>query len=280
MEDAIYSDTGYNSKGKHYSDYIDVDSLITAYLVQEISMNVDATKASFFFYKDSDKKGDGKLHFGPAWDFDLSYNNFSTVISNSNGEIGTSWNANNLFAAYFPISGYKESGRPAYGISWFGQLYKRDEIKKRAAKIYFQNFEPYLSDLVGSENNSDSLIINMAKEILPSAEMNNARWHMYGGKEYCVFGSSSGDDFIGSVEIVSNFIEKRKTYLSQLWKPLLVRGDVNGDGLFNMADVAAMQKWLMCSDGLNCKKAGDLYEDGVINIFDLCVMKSEILDLK
>ena len=120
----------------------------------------------------------------------------------------------------------------------------------------------------------------MAKEILPSAEMNNARWHMYGGKEYCVFGSSSGDDFIGSVEIVSNFIEKRKTYLSQLWKPLLVRGDVNGDGLFNMADVAAMQKWLMCSDGLNCKKAGDLYEDGVINIFDLCVMKSEILALK
>jgi len=49
MEDAIYSDTGYNSKGKHYSDYIDVDSFITAYLVQEISMNVDATQASFFF---------------------------------------------------------------------------------------------------------------------------------------------------------------------------------------------------------------------------------------
>lgn len=280
MEDAIYSDTGYNSKGKHYSDYIDVDSLITAYLVQEISMNVDATKASFFFYKDSDKNGDGKLHFGPAWDFDLSYNNFLTVMSNSDGDIGTSWNASNLFAAYFPISGYKESERPTYGISWVGYLYKKDEIKKRVAEIYFENFEPYLSALVGSENDHDSLIINMAKEILPSAEMNNARWHMYGGKKYCVFGSSSGEDFIGSVEIVRDFIEKRKTYLSELWKPLLVRGDVNGDGLFNMADVVAMQKWLMCSDSLNCKQAGDLCEDGVINIFDLCVMKSEISALK
>ena len=27
MEDAIYSDTGYNAKGKHYSEYIDMDSL-------------------------------------------------------------------------------------------------------------------------------------------------------------------------------------------------------------------------------------------------------------
>lgn len=45
-EDAIYSETGYNSKGKHYSDYIDADSLITAYLVQEISMK--ATSKNLF----------------------------------------------------------------------------------------------------------------------------------------------------------------------------------------------------------------------------------------
>lgn len=277
MEDAMYSDTGYNAKGKHYSEYIDVDSFITAYLVQEISMNVDATSTSFYLWKDSDLKGDGKLHCGPAWDFDLAYSNFLVSRNNSDGDIGFSWNPNNLFVACFPINGYNESDRPVCGISWIGQLYKQDEIKKRVAEIYFDRFEPYLDDLICSEQ---SLIIGMAEEILPSAEMNNARWHMYGGKEYCVFGASSGEDFMGSVEIVRDFIEKRKAYLSELWTPLLVRGDVNSDGLFNIADVVAMHKWLLCSGNLNCRQAGDLCEDGVINIFDLCEMKNELFTLK
>lgn len=277
MEDAIYSDTGYNSKGKHYSEYIDVDSLITAYLIQEISMNVDATSTSFYLWKDSDLTGDGKLHCGPAWDFDLCYNNFLASRSNSDGDIGFSWNPNNLFAAYFPISGYNESDRPTCGISWIGQLYKQDEIVKRVAEIYFDRFEPYLDDLIGSEQ---PIITSMAEEILPSAEMNNARWHMYGGKEYCVFGSSSGENFMGSVEIVRDFIEKRKAYLSELWMPLLVRGDVNADGVFSIADVVAMQKWLLCCGTLNCRQAADLCEDGVLNIFDLCEMKNELLNLK
>lgn len=280
MEDAIYSDTGYNEKGKHYSEYIDVDSLITAYLVQEISMNVDATSTSFFLWKDSDFTGDGKLHCGPAWDFDLSYNNFPTSRANSDGDIGFSWNTNNLFVTCFPISGYGESGRPTCGISWIGQLYKDEEIVRRVSQIYFERFDSYLSDLTDSKRDGGALITNMAEEILLSAEMNNARWHMYGGREYCVFGSSSGENFMGSVELVRSFIEKRRAWLRELWMPLSTKGDVNADGTFNVADVVAMQKWLLRTGDLNCWQLGDLYEDGVINILDLCVMKKELLILE
>lgn len=280
MEDAIYSDTGYNEKGKHYSEYIDVDSLITAYLVQEISMNIDATSTSFYLWKDSDLTGDGKLHCGPAWDFDLSYNNFPTSRKNSDGNIGFSWDTNNLFVTCFPISGYGESGRPTHGISWIGQLYKDEEIVKRVSQIYFERFDSYLADLTDSEQDGGALITNMAEEILPSAEMNNARWHMYGGREYCVFGSSSGDDFMGSVELVRSFIEKRRAWLRELWMPLAVKGDVNADGTFNVADVVAMQKWLLRTGDLTCWQLGDLCEDGVINILDLCAMKKELLILR
>ncbi len=52
-----------------------------------------------------------------------------------------------------------------------------------------------------------------------------------------------------------------------------VDGDVNADGVFNVADVVMMQKWLLCSDDLTDWKAGDLCEDNVINVFDLCLMK-------
>ncbi len=53
-----------------------------------------------------------------------------------------------------------------------------------------------------------------------------------------------------------------------------VTGDVNGDGEFNIADVAAFQKWLLNPvNELKNGKAADLTEDGRLNVFDLCLMK-------
>lgn len=50
-------------------------------------------------------------------------------------------------------------------------------------------------------------------------------------------------------------------------------GDVNADGRFSVADVVMMQKWLLGSGGLTDWKAGDLYQDDRIDVFDLCIMK-------
>lgn len=287
LEDAIYSPTGYNSQGKHYSEYIDVDSLIKAYLIQEISMNIDSTSSSFFLWKDSDLRGDGKLHFGPVWDFDLSYHNFNTSVRNSDGKIGWSSNPENLYAAYFPISGYDEdltddigSGRPTYGISWIGQLYKNEEFVRSVAEIYFEYFEPFLYKASSTQQEDDPLIVQMAKEIQPSAEMNNARWHTYGGREFCVLGPPNGDNFMECVDYVRNFIDRRSTWLSQLWQPYIddpfVLCDVNSDGEFNTADIVVFQKWLLGSGTLANWKAADIYHDDKLDSFDLVLMKQLI----
>lgn len=66
LEDAIFSSTGRNAAGKHYSEYIDVNSLATYYAVQELLANHDGFKSSTFFYKDAS----GKLKAGPLWDCD------------------------------------------------------------------------------------------------------------------------------------------------------------------------------------------------------------------
>lgn len=63
-----------------------------------------------------------------------------------------------------------------------------------------------------------------------------------------------------------------------------LKGDVNSDGVFNNADVATLQKWLL--DGsfygddikLNNWKAADLCNDGILDVFDLCLMKQELLN--
>ncbi len=54
-----------------------------------------------------------------------------------------------------------------------------------------------------------------------------------------------------------------------------VKGDVNSDGEFDVADVVAMQKWILGvnSAELSDWKAGDLCEDNKLNVFDMIMMK-------
>lgn len=273
MEDAIYSENGYNSKGKHYSDYIDVDSFIKAYLVQEISMNIDGTFTSFFMWKDSDLKGDGKIHFGPAWDFDLSFADFPTWRTNSDGNTGVSTVYSNLFIAYFPIQGYGEID--VEGISWEGQLYKKPEFQRRIATVYLRDFEPFLTKYTSGDSPQ---LKKMAEDIQRSATMNNFLWHTYGGFDYTVFGMGSGEDFMGSVEILRDFAEKRKNWLTEQWTPsAYIEGDVNGDGRISVADLTLMKKWISGGGELPCWMAGDLCPDYKLDIFDLCEMRRRLL---
>lgn len=56
-----------------------------------------------------------------------------------------------------------------------------------------------------------------------------------------------------------------------------VRGDVNADGHFTVADVVMLQKWLLAAGPIADAQAGDLCEDGRLNILDLCRMKRELM---
>ena len=60
--------------------------------------------------------------------------------------------------------------------------------------------------------------------------------------------------------------------------PESLRGDLNGDGEFTMADVILLQKWLLAVPGTELAdwKAGDLRADGRLNAADLVMMKREL----
>ena len=59
--------------------------------------------------------------------------------------------------------------------------------------------------------------------------------------------------------------------------PQDVCGDVTGDGVFSVADVVAVQKYLVCDGDLNDWKQADLREDGQLDGFDLCMMKQLLI---
>lgn len=59
-----------------------------------------------------------------------------------------------------------------------------------------------------------------------------------------------------------------------------VAGDVNADGIFSIADLVMMQRFLLHQGRLIDWNAGDLYEDAIINIIDLCLMKELVFIAK
>ncbi len=66
-ENAIYGSGFKDENGKSYKDYLDIDAAVDYYWMQEIAKNGDAFgSTSTYLYK----KRDGKLFWGPLWDFD------------------------------------------------------------------------------------------------------------------------------------------------------------------------------------------------------------------
>lgn len=62
--------------------------------------------------------------------------------------------------------------------------------------------------------------------------------------------------------------------------PEKIKGDVNADGSFNVSDVVLLQKWLLAVPDTELKdwKAADFCDDNVLDVYDLCIMKRELLN--
>jgi hypothetical protein len=224
-----------------------------------------------------------------VWDFDLSYFNFYTSRTNSLGQTGYTYRFDNLFAAYFPISGYDTdltddsgSGRPTLGVSWVGQLMQNETFVKRVAQVYFADFLPYLETLTDQTQEGGALVTQMGEAIQGSAEMNNARWHMYGGKEYRVFGPKNGDNFTECVDYIRNFLEQRSAWLTQLWSPYLeetvLLGDLNEDGFVTVSDAVLLEQWLLGESVSFSWEAADLTGDRKLDGMDLVLLRQVLLE--
>ena len=129
--EALFSADGRNKQGKHYTDYIDMDSFVNMYILQELSFNLDAGQTSFYMILDN-----GKLLFSPLWDMDNAFSygvtRFETTLDDPN-----SWWANSisnpeptiLTAAYL-----QDDFRKAVRIRW-QQLLKQNVLENTAEKI-------------------------------------------------------------------------------------------------------------------------------------------------
>lgn len=56
-------------------------------------------------------------------------------------------------------------------------------------------------------------------------------------------------------------------------------GDINLDGKFGIADVVTMQKWMLGKNDVEIKywENADLYKDGKLDVFDVCLMREKLI---
>lgn len=100
----------------------------------------------------------------------------------------------------------------------------------------------------------------------------------------CILGKGIGtNNFKGAVDYINfSFKEVPEPQISYSGKEDAddsdpasgkIRGDVNADGAFTVADLVMLSQYLLGNGGLNDPAAGDLCEDGVIDSYDLVAMR-------
>lgn len=153
FENALYSENGYNNKGKHYTEYIDVESFAMQWLMYELSME-DSLASSIYYYKESEITGDGKIHACYPWDLERSFQTMD----------GT-----DKFGSVNSMGKYWES------------FYQHEDFKKELARVWYEKFIPaidYMTLEEGFENEEG--VKNLRWHLSQLSEINRlekSRWH-------------------------------------------------------------------------------------------------------
>lgn len=86
MEAAMTQENGINPvTGKHFSEYLDIESWASKYVMEETFNDPDADETSMYFYKDSDSV-DPLIYSGPMWDYDRALGCWGNGISIYNAD--------------------------------------------------------------------------------------------------------------------------------------------------------------------------------------------------
>ena len=131
-----------------YAPWFDVDAAIDHHLLNVLAYNVDALRLSTYIHKPRN----GKITFGPIWDFDRSLNSNDSRDDN-------------------PVGWRSGGGTDFFNYSWWSRLFTDID--------FFQNYIDRWQELrMGtlSTNNIFSIIDGYAAEVSEAQPREQARW--------------------------------------------------------------------------------------------------------
>lgn len=185
--DALEWEDGINREsGKHYSEYIDVESFAQKYLVEEITKNYDGGVTSSFFYKPEDEVST-KIFAGPVWDYDVIFGNCSL-----DGIVGDS-------------RGICELNDHVLGTELFAMLCEKEDFHRQVVELYEQKAAPYLDWLL------EEGIQSLSREVEQAVRLDSIRWEDLENR-YQYY-----ESYENNVRALEYYIEARKDFLDDVW---------------------------------------------------------------
>jgi len=217
FENAVYAVdakgkyTGYNTEtGKYFYEYVDMDSLVKIFLLQELGLNPDGFISSLYFYKDKD----GLMYAGPIWDQDMT--------------LGTGWTK------------YIDSSVVDYHYL-AEALIQIPAFKARVCEYFQKEFAP----LVRATLSADGMIDSNYAMLADNAKLNYLLWpyirvgdpananHKWSNAAY--------NTVVTDMETwVTARLEKLETIFVSPYEP----GDANHDGKADSSDAVAILRKL------------------------------------
>lgn len=190
FEDAMYSESGYSPyTGKHFSEYIDIESFASKYLLEELAKNLDASYTSQFFYKPDNSD---KFFAGPVWDYDKSIAGYGVTVEGIDLHI-----PEQIYAGI-----QKDPGDMWYGLCT--QEYFMDVVKE----IYVTRLREVVDSVAGHK------VFELKEQIYESAKCNMIRWDVYGQYQTIEEKMAYYDE---KIQEQSDFLLKRMEFLAKEW---------------------------------------------------------------
>ena len=192
-----------------YAKYVDVDAWIDHHLLNIVAMNVDAQRLSAYFHKDVN----GKIAFGPIWDFDRSMESTDNRDDNPfvwRSEVG------DLGTDFFGEAGDGSGGR------WWRQMFQDPN--------FFQKYIDRYHELRQAEFSTEAIDARIDKfaDIVREARARDlARWNQQ-PRTSCFDGCDG--TWEGEVENMRNWLHARLGFMDETF-PLTPDVSLNAEPL-------------------------------------------------
>lgn len=207
FEKAIFSDNHYDFLT--YANYIDEQSFIDYFIINEFFANYDAGYYSTYMYKDYG----GKIFMGPVWDFDHALDNFHLKKMN-----------------YLSTA--------MHDAPWFRQLLKHEEFVTKLIKRYHE-----LRQTVLSEKNILNYIDGTVEFLGPAKQRDWQRWGYFYTSNYLSDTDEKDNPINRNTKTYDEEISKIKNVIinhgrwldeniDSLYQFSEYRGNIGGKGLF------------------------------------------------
>ena len=162
FENAIFAEDGRDpDSGAHYTEIVDLPSLVAKYMLEEICKNYDGNSSSQYFFKPADSRST-LIYAGPAWDYDSSFGSYAQPHNADNVLSGKGmWIANNDKTAWYP------------------RLYRRAEFREAVAHCWNTKLKAAVEILLGLREPDGSALLSIddyAERIRDSVAMEYVRW--------------------------------------------------------------------------------------------------------